>query len=81
MATTQHQGTEPSDALVGEFLESYIYWVEACEDVRTAYQRWQDCKDPGRALEFERYTAALDHEEYAAEIYSFRSARLRPRAA
>jgi hypothetical protein len=35
------------------------------------------CKDPGRALEFERYTAALDHEEYAAHIYSFRTARLR----
>jgi hypothetical protein len=81
MATRQHPATEPSDSLVSEFLESYMYWLEACEDVQTAYQRWQDSKDPGRALEFERYTAALDHEEYAAEIYSFRSARLRPRAA
>jgi hypothetical protein len=62
-------------SLVDEFLEGYIYWVEACEDVRTAYQRWQDSKDPGRALEFERYHAALDHEEHAAAIYSFRTAR------
>ena len=55
MATTQHPETEPSDSLIDELLESYIYWLEACEDVRTAYQRWQDSKDPGRALEFERY--------------------------
>ena len=54
--------------------------AEACEDVRTAYKRWQDSKDPRRALEFERYTAALDHEEYAANIYSFRTARLRSTA-
>ena len=72
-----HRATEPSDRLVDELLESYIYWVEACEDVRIAYQRWRDCRDARRALEFERYTAALDHEEYAAAIYSFRAARLR----
>jgi len=77
MATRQHSATEPSDSLVDELLESYIYWLESCEDVRTAYQRWEDSKDPERALEFERYTAALDHEEYAAAIYSFRSGRLR----
>jgi len=63
-------------SLVADFLEGYIYWVEACEDVRTAYRRWHDSKDAVRALEFERYTAALDHEEYAAIIYSFRTARL-----
>ncbi len=72
--------TEPSGQLVDEFLEGYVYWAEACEDVRTAYKRWQDSKDPRRALEFERYTAALDHEEYAANIYSFRTARLRSTA-
>ena len=73
----QHPATEASGQLVDEFLEGYLYWAEACEDVRTAYRRWHDSKDPGRALEFERYTAALDHEEYAADIYSFRTGRLR----
>jgi hypothetical protein len=74
--TCGHEGWVEMSSLVDEFRESYIYWAEACEDVRTAYRRWQDSKDAGRALEFERYTAALDHEEYAADIYSFRTARL-----
>jgi hypothetical protein len=74
----QQPATQRFNSLVDQFLESYIYWVEACEDVRTAYQRWQNSKDPARALEFERYSAALDHEEHAAAIYSFRTARLRP---
>ena len=71
-----YTAAEPPDSLVDEFLEGYIYWIEACEDVRTAYQRWQDCTDRGRGLEYERYTAALDHEEYAADLYSYRAARL-----
>ena len=68
---------EPLDSIVHAFLESYIYWTNACEDVRTAYQRWTSSKDPHRALEFARYSAALDHEEYAAAIHSHRTERLR----
>ena len=65
-----------TDSLVQESLESYIYWTEACEDVRMAYRRWQDSKEPARAIEFSLYSAALDHEEYAAAIHSSRTARL-----
>ena len=65
-----------SDSLVHEVLESYIYWAEACQDVRRAYRRWQDSKEPGRGIEFSLYSAVLDHEEYAAAIHSFRTARL-----
>ena len=68
---------DPLDSIVQAFLESYIYWTGACEDVRTAYQRWTSSRDPHRALEFARYSAALDHEEYAAAIHSHRTERLR----
>jgi hypothetical protein len=81
MSSRRHPASDLTDLLVSEFLESYIYWTEACEDVRSAYQRWRDSKGPSRALEFSLYSAALDHEEYAAAIHSSRTERLRAAAA
>jgi hypothetical protein len=56
-------------ALVDEVFESYECWREACEDVRSAYRRWADCKPQERGLGFETYRAALEREEYAASIH------------
>jgi hypothetical protein len=64
------------DALGDEFLESYVSWREACEEVRAAYQRWGASKPPQRTLAFGWYRAALDREERAAQVHSKLVARL-----
>lgn len=55
------------------FIESYVCWREACEDVRAAYGHWGSCKPPQRGLAFDSYLAALDREEEAARIHSDRA--------
>jgi hypothetical protein len=55
--------------LADEFIESYVCWREACEDVRTGFEHWGACRPSQRGLAFESYRAALDHEEYAAHIH------------
>jgi hypothetical protein len=64
-------------SLADEFLESYVCWREACEDVRSAYEGWRKCQPPEGGLEFESYRAALDREEHAARIHSDWAERLR----
>jgi hypothetical protein len=65
------------DAIVDECLESYVSWREACEDVRAAYEYWDACRPPQRAIAFGGYRAALDREEDAARVHSYLAARLR----
>ena len=67
------------DAVVDEFVESYVCWREACEDVRAAYQRWATTSPPQRTLAYDWYRAALDREEDAAQVHSKLAARLRRR--
>lgn len=69
--------SEPLDSIVDEFLDSYVSWREACEDVRTAYECWGRCKGPQRTLGFKWYCAALDREEHLARLHSNRADRLR----
>jgi hypothetical protein len=33
-----------SEMVADCFIESYVLWREACEDVRGAYGRWRKCK-------------------------------------
>jgi hypothetical protein len=63
--------------LTDAFLDSYVCWREACEDVGSAYRRWETCEPPERTLAYDGYRAALDREEHAAHIHSDRTARLR----
>jgi len=62
--------------LSDEFLESYVRWREACEDVRTAYTRWCECEPARRALAFKVYCAALDWEEHTADVHAERAQQL-----
>jgi hypothetical protein len=64
-------------SIIDEFLESYVLWREASDDVRTAHEHWHMCARHRRQLAFERYRAALDWEEHAARIYSDWTERLR----
>jgi hypothetical protein len=52
------------------FIESYVCWREACEDVRTTYRRWRKGEALQRGSAFDSYCAALDREEHAARIHS-----------
>ena len=63
--------------LVDEFLETWIYWREACGDVRAAYLRWAQSDAEQRDLAFAGYRAALDREDQAARVHSIWTERLR----
>ena len=64
------------DTIVDEFFDSYLRWREACDDVRAAYDRWDNCAPQERVLAFEGYCAALDREEGAAHVHSDLAERL-----
>jgi hypothetical protein len=57
-------------SLADAFIHSYVSWREACEEVRSAYERWKRCRVPQRRVAFESYSAALDREELAARVHS-----------
>jgi Fe-S cluster assembly scaffold protein SufB len=75
--TQAEPAAERSLSLVDEFLDSWIFWSEAREDVRSAYERWGRCEPAERRLAFASYRAALDREDQAARVYSVWTARLR----
>jgi hypothetical protein len=62
--------------LADGFIESYLGWRDACDEVRLAYRAWQTCKPPQRLLAFGSYCAALDREELAAGVHSSWAERL-----
>jgi hypothetical protein len=64
------------ELVMDTFIESYVYWREACEHASTAYVHWASCRPPQRALAFESYRAAVDWEEHAARIHSTWAGRL-----
>jgi hypothetical protein len=67
---------ERPSSLVDEFLDSWVCWREACEDVRSAYERWGRCKAPQRGLAFASYRAALDREDQAGRVHCVWTDRL-----
>jgi hypothetical protein len=56
--------------LVDALMDAYVSWREACLQVSDAYRSWSRETDLGGTSAFGRYTAALDHEERAAEVYA-----------
>jgi hypothetical protein len=62
---------------LAELRDSEVSWREASEDVRAAYRWWRECALRDRALAFELYRAALDHEQRAARIQSDSARRVR----
>jgi len=62
---------------LAELVDSQMSWREAREDVRAAYGWWRECALRDRALAFELYRAALDHEQNAASIHSDSAQRVR----
>jgi hypothetical protein len=64
-------GDGPASAVADAFLDSWVSWREASEDVRTAYRCWSECAIRHRDLAFAVYRAALDREEHTASIHSY----------
>jgi hypothetical protein len=54
---------------VDHFIESYVGWREACEDVSMAYAGWLRAPRSERALAFAGYQAALEREDLAAHAH------------
>jgi len=69
--------TARRSALADAFVDSWLAWREASEDVRTAYRSWSESARPQRALAFAGYRAALDREQHAASIHSDWAERVR----
>ena len=56
--------------LVDRMISAYVDWHEACRLVDDAYRSWSSGTGLRARAAFGRYTAALDAEEAAAEVYA-----------
>ena len=56
--------------LVDRMISAYVEWHAACRLVHAAYRSWASATGPRARVAFWRYTAALDAEEWAAEVYA-----------
>jgi hypothetical protein len=56
--------------MVDEAVDAYVDWRDKCRAVWDAYRRWVSASIGDAGLAFETYSAELDREEHAAEIYA-----------
>ena len=56
--------------LVDTMIGAYVDWRDACRLVHEAYRSWASSTGAGARVTFWRYRAALDAEEWAAEVYA-----------
>ncbi|HEX4282646.1 MAG TPA: hypothetical protein VHZ27_17890 [Solirubrobacteraceae bacterium] len=56
--------------LVDTMIGAYLDWRESCRLVHDAYRSWTNATGPRARAAYWRYTAALDAEEWAAELYA-----------
>jgi hypothetical protein len=61
---------EHNGSLGDALIDLYVDWREACCAIRTAYERWRRAERNDRAAAFVAYSAALDREERAGNIYA-----------
>jgi hypothetical protein len=63
-------GGWPVDALVDDVLASYVEWREGLDHANEAYRSWRQAPTAEQPWRFASYTAALDREEAAADMYA-----------
>jgi hypothetical protein len=56
--------------LANEAMLAYVDWREACLAVTDAYAAWAAAEATDARLAFGAYTAALDREERASQVYA-----------
>ena len=66
--------------LVDRIISAFVDWHQACRLVNDAYRSWVSVTGPRARVAFWRYTAALDAEESAAEVYASLVRRVGQRA-
>ena len=74
---TRGRATAQRSVLADAFVDSWVSWREASDDVRSAYRWWSECARPQRALAFAGYRAALEREQHAASIHADSAERAR----
>jgi hypothetical protein len=62
---------------VDGMISAYVDWQQASGLVHDAYRVWASATGPRARVAFWRYTAALDAEERAAEVYASLVRRVR----
>ena len=65
---TRERERRLADALI----ELYVAWREECLTVELAYERWRVAAKEDCEAAFAAYTAALDREEQASDMYAGR---------
>jgi len=63
---TRDDNTPMMDALI----DVYVEWREECLAVHSAYERWRGAPRDESAAAFAAYSAALDREERAGDVYA-----------
>jgi hypothetical protein len=61
---------------IDEFIESYVCWREACDEVASGYARWLRSPAHDLRLAYAAYQAALDREDGAAHGHRVAQVRL-----
>ena len=61
---------EASASLADRLIDLYVRWREECFAVQAAYERWVSAQREDRPAAFAAYSAALDREERAGEVYA-----------
>jgi hypothetical protein len=59
----------PGRQIVDAVMDGYVSWREANAQADGAYMDWNRAPSDLRAVAFDRYQAALDREERAADDY------------
>jgi hypothetical protein len=72
---------EVSGSLADALIDLYVRWREECLSVQAAYERWREAQGPDRPAAFAAYSAALDREERASDVYAELIRRAAPLAA
>lgn len=66
----RRQARELSGAVGDAVIDLYVEWREECSAVRAAYERWRQAEKYDSGAAFAAYSAALDREERAGEMYA-----------
>jgi hypothetical protein len=54
---------------LNDALDAYLEWRQQCNAVWNAYSDWAAGRESDAALRYSQYSAALDREERASELY------------
>jgi hypothetical protein len=57
-------------SLVDAMMDRYVDWREESDGVERAYRAWVEASSGERRFGYLAYTAALDREERACDLYS-----------